>query len=852
MFFILISKYSGIEYFSILVIFTNFSPCTGKENPRCSGVNKMKKLPITSFKNKILETVKKNPVTVITAETGAGKSTQVPQYLLDEGYDMVVTQPRRLAARSVATRVAEERGETIGGTIGYRTAVDRIDSSNTRCLFCTDGLALVRELMGQNRGILILDEVHEWNENMEVLVAWAKSQITTGANMKIVLMSATLESEKLSAFFNNAPIISVPGRSFSVEEREAGQNIETDVATLVAEGRNVLVFQPGKQEIEETIDHLEKLNIPAIILPLHGQLEPSEQAKCFTHYNKPKVIVATNVAQTSVTIDDIDAVVDSGVERRIELVDGVEGLYLSPISLADSKQRRGRAGRTKEGIYIDHCQKQQDRPSFPVAEILRKRLDQTVLRLAITGFHMDTMEFFHQPARADIEDAKKTLVGLGCMTQDGKVTEIGRLVNRLPISVKYGRMLIEANRLGVVNDILSVAAIMEVGGITIPPPSKNKPNRPDWREMVPEEKESDIIAQLKVWEMTYSMSFQERRDSGVSLRKLQRADEIRRLLIRALNGQFEFQHEPLGTESKREKILKAVCSGMVDHLYEKESNWQYVNGDSENRELGSGSVVKRSMPEWIVGIPFDLEIVTKRGPTTLHLVNMSSKIEPSWLEEIAPHLITREVENLYWSHEIGCVVEDHFVIFNDMEISQTAKPAPWGDEAFRVFVESMMNHYTSSEVINDLYRENLEVLKKYDNLRVRSGGTITKIDRGVIRDLYTKELYEKKVLSFDQFESLGINLETLKIKLADLISNEKICEIETQNPTEIEIEGEKFPISYQDKSWDRDFAAVVSITEETLCKIKKLVLPNGRELKVSRNGSYLTLKECREKLGYGL
>jgi HrpA-like RNA helicase len=172
-------------------------------------------LPITAFREEILKTVKENSVVVITAETGAGKSTQVPQYLLQEGYDLVVTQPRRLAARTVSERVAEEWGEELGLTIGFRTAYERKDSEWTRCLFCTDGLALVRELMGAGRHqVLVLDEVHEWNLNIETLVSWVRYHLAQGSNFKVVLMSATLEAEKLSAFFDGAPIISVPGRLF--------------------------------------------------------------------------------------------------------------------------------------------------------------------------------------------------------------------------------------------------------------------------------------------------------------------------------------------------------------------------------------------------------------------------------------------------------------------------------------------------------------------------------------------------------------------------------------------------------------------------------------------------------------
>ena len=634
-------------------------------------------LPIYAFRDEIVEAVRTNPVVVITAETGAGKSTQVPQYLLDAGYDLVVTQPRRLAARTVAQRVAEEIGEEIGKTVGFRTAVDRQDSAATRCLFCTDGLALVRELIGANKGILVLDEVHEWNENMEVLVAWAKRQVAAGNDFKVVLMSATLEAEKLATFFNGAPVIKVPGRLFPVETKQPSSRLNDDVATLVAQGRNVLVFHPGKQEIEDTCSALKQMQVNAEILPLHGQLTPEEQARCFKHYGRPKVVVSTNVAQTSVTIDDIDAVVDSGMERRIELVDGVEGLYLKPISIADSTQRKGRAGRTKAGIYIDHCGAS-TRPDFPVAEIMRKRLDQTVLRLAIAGFDMEVMEFFHQPDKSDIHDARRTLIGLGCMVADGSVTKIGKLVNRLPVSVQYARILVEADRLGVVDDVLTVAAIMEQGGITVPPPSRNQPDRPDWRRMVPSESESDVMGQLAVWQMGESMSKDEMREKGISLRTYFRAKEVRKHLERSVQQFFQF-----GTTGRREDILKAVCAGMVDHLY-KGLYGSYRNGEGGDRELGTASLVRGA--DWLVGKPFDLQIKTRRGNMVLKLIELASKVNPMWLTEIAPQLVEQKAGlSPRYDASKDIVVSTTQVFFNKQMVKEEAVADGEHPEAAKVF-----------------------------------------------------------------------------------------------------------------------------------------------------------------------
>ena len=597
-------------------------------------------LPVASFRDRIVGTVRDNPVTIITAETGAGKSTQVPQYLLDAGCDIVVTQPHRLSARTLAARVAEEFGTSLGGVVGYRTAHERLDSEETRCLFVTDGLALVRELMGVGRRtVLVLDEVHEWNLNIEVLVAWARSRIETGADLKLVLMSATLEAEKLADYFGGAPVISVPGRLFPVEEQTpTGLRLEDDTVTLLRQGRRVLVFQPGKTEISDTIARLQATGVDAELLPLHGELTPEEQARCFRSYPRPLCVVSTNVAENSVTIPGMDAVVDSGMERRIELVNGVEGLYLKPISLANSKQRKGRAGRTKPGIYIDHCPvARTGRLEFPKAEILRRRLDQTVLRLAEAGFDMEALRFFHQPDPAEIRNAKRALRSLGCMDADGRVTRIGRLVAKLPVSVQYARMIVEADRLGVVDDVITIAAILEQGEINARVCSDcrrfgDKTCR-CWLQLAPGETTSDVLAQLAVYRAAGKLRRDELQAAGVFTKAFYHAKEKRRQLADALRGKVKF-----GSTGCREDILKAVCAGMVDHLYSYDGYGHYQNGDSVGRELTRESVALGA--KWVVGLPRDLQVKTRRGMmATLRLVRMASKVDPAWLAEVAPQLV---------------------------------------------------------------------------------------------------------------------------------------------------------------------------------------------------------------------
>ena len=311
-------------------------------------------LPITNYKNEIIEAVRSHSFTIISAETGSGKSTQIPQYLADYYEQVIVTEPRIMAAKTLAKRVAEEMEVTLGQEVGYRTAFDKCSSPNSNILYCTDGLQLIRTIFSEDnktKNVLVIDEVHEWNLNIETLVAWCKF-MQGKWNTKVVLMSATLDTDGLSEFFgNDVAVLNIPGNLYevSMEQRHQISLIDT-INENINCGKNILVFVPGKKEIADVIYHLDIEN--AMVLPLHGELDWEDQKKCFKHYPVSKVIVATNVAQTSITIPNIDVVVDTG-EARISIAEnGIQGLFLKPISRSDIMQRKGRAGRTKSGKYF--------------------------------------------------------------------------------------------------------------------------------------------------------------------------------------------------------------------------------------------------------------------------------------------------------------------------------------------------------------------------------------------------------------------------------------------------------------------------------------------------------------------
>jgi HrpA-like RNA helicase len=628
-------------------------------------------LPIDAFENELISLVDAHQVVIIVAETGAGKSTRVPQFLLKAGYKVLMTQPRRMAARTIAERIAFEVGCEIGKTVGYRTAEEKDKSSaETRCLVATDGLALKYQLHDNfHADVLVLDEVHEWNSNMEVLIAWMKRRISEGDKTKVVIQSATLDAEELSQFFGNAPVVRVTGRSFEVTERKAGFSLEDDVIRLLQDGHNVLVFQPGKGEIEDTIMQLQASGVNAEFIPLHGEQTPGEQSACFKRYDRPMCIVATSVAQTSLTIPNIDAVVDSGVEKRMTVRNGIEGLFTNYISLADREQRKGRAGRTRPGIYIDHCPLEAaDRLDFKVPEIRAGQLDQVVLRLTKAGLDVDTLDFFHIPDALDIEYAKHVLVKLGCMDGKGRITKMGSRIADLPLSVRSGRMLLEAVERGVTGDVISIVAILEVGGII---------DRKGYGSRLADgERDSDCLAHLRVLQRARDIPKELLKANGVHIKNYFKTLEQRRLIQEAL-ARLNLNCSSTGD---RDAIIKSICAGFVDKVYTLSGSHVTSLDQMDRRELDKRSCVYADYGSFVVGKPLDLG--------RHNLLTLNTVVTLDQLTAVAPALFSViEGDSPFYDEDNRCVMSYAAVSFDGRVVSKDLRQDPDHPEAARVFAE---------------------------------------------------------------------------------------------------------------------------------------------------------------------
>lgn len=468
----------------------------------------MANLPIVQFEKKIVETVDQNPVVVIIGETGSGKSTQLSQMLHRKGYTnsgiVSVTQPRRVAAVSVSRRVAQELGVRLGEEVGYAIRFEDRTSERTRIKYLTDGVLLRESLSNpelNQYSVIILDEAHERSLNTDILLGLMKRLVRRRAsNLKVLITSATLDGEKVSKFFSDCPLLTVPGKLFPVEifyskERptsylESSLKTAMDIHVREPEG-DILIFMTGQDDIEKLVSKLEdKVRsleegscMDAIILPLHGSLPPEMQVRVFSPPppNCRRFVVATNIAETSLTVDGVVYVIDSGYvkQRQYNPATGMYSLDVVQISKVQANQRAGRAGRTRPGkcyrlypsrVYND------DFLDVTVPEIQRSSLAGSVLYLKsldLPDIDILKFDFLDPPSTESLEDALKQLYLIDAIDENGSITSIGRTMAELPLEPSLSRTLIEANEYGCLSQALTVAAMLSAETNLLPGRSKN-------------------------------------------------------------------------------------------------------------------------------------------------------------------------------------------------------------------------------------------------------------------------------------------------------------------------------------------------------------------------------------------
>ncbi|MCI8396492.1 MAG: ATP-dependent RNA helicase [Clostridia bacterium] len=629
-----------------------------------------KVLPIAAKKDEIIEAVKNHTYTIISAEPASGKSTLVPQYL-SEIYDkVIVTNPRVMPCITLATYVAEQMGEEVGGYVGYRTGSRKCSEPNTVIDYVTDEYQLVKSIYNSEQNsktVLVIDEVHEWTEATECLVAWCE-YINRHGNMKVVIMSATMETTELEEYLgiDKTMTLEIPGKLYSVaiDQRPANSLLYT-IREKIAYNRDTLVFLPTKKQIYSLMEALEREN--AVVLPLHGDLSWSEQSKCYQHYSKPRVILSTDIAQTSVSIPGINSLVDTGTAIRVIAKDGVVEYRLIDISQADITQRMNRAGRMEDGDYtLCSDTRIEWRQPYSVPAIQRSLLDQMALKLATIGVDIETLRFFHQPKAEDIKAAKQKLKNAGALDENGNVTEMGEKIARMPISTEKARMILEAEKHGVVKEVITIAAITEVGGL-LHRGSKADPKYKASYSQFTDETTSDLLAELDVWNYITSLNFIDFRGLGINKKNFYRAKEQIEKIIYAIQDIVE-----ISSSNNREAILMACLSVQTTniHIYNY-SDW-YSGEDGEDRKIDMRSCLHNgymARNHFIVGKTIRIPYKDRYGDeANLNLLTFATKVDSSLLIKLVPDRITFK-EKLSYSYREDAVIVEQTGYFCGIQIS---------------------------------------------------------------------------------------------------------------------------------------------------------------------------------------
>ena len=627
-------------------------------------------LPINQRQEDICKAIDEHQVVILCGETGSGKTTQLPKLCLKMGrgtYGMIGhTQPRRIAARSVASRIAEELNTELGTSVGYKIRFADKSNKNSHIKVMTDGI-LLAEIQNdpflQSYDTLIIDEAHERSLNIDFILGYLKQLLPKRPDLKIIITSATIDPERFAKHFINAPIIEVSGRTYPVEVRyrplnndeenetkkDQQQAILNAVDELSHEGSgDVLIFLSGERQIREAAEALRKHHPDKTeIIPLFSRLSNAEQQKVFKSHSLRRIILATNVAETSLTIPGIQYVIDTGYARisRYSYRTKVQRLPIEKISQASANQRKGRCGRTSDGICIRLYTEDDfnNRALFTDPEILRTNLASVILQMHnIRLGNIEKFPFIDKPDSRLIKDGYQLLDELQAMNKQN-ITHIGKILSRFPIEPRYARMLIAANEFSSLNEILIIVSALSIADPRERPMDKQQ--QADQAHSQFKDEKSDFIAYLNLWNF-----YQEQRQhlSQNKLRKLCKASflsytrmlEWRDIHSQLLNQCNEVKYKVNTTVAGYDAIHQALLSGLLSHAGLKNEDGEYQGARNNIFAIFPGSNLRKKRPLWIMAAEM-LETQRHYGLTV-------AQIDPLWLEKQASHLIKKSYFEAHW------------------------------------------------------------------------------------------------------------------------------------------------------------------------------------------------------------
>lgn len=652
----------------------------------CPVITYPENLPVSQKKQVIADAIRDHQVVIVAGETGSGKTTQLPKICLELGRGIKGlighTQPRRLAARAVAKRVADELNTTLGESVGYKVRFTDQVSDNTLVKLMTDGILLAeiqQDRLLSQYDTLIIDEAHERSLNIDFILGYLKQVLPKRPDLKVIITSATIDPERFSRHFNNAPMIEVSGRTYPVEVRyrpvhEDDEENETErdrmdvifdaVDELCLEGPgDILIFMSGEREIRDTADALakrEKLN-GIEILPLYARLSAGEQNRIFLSHHGRRIVLATNVAETSLTVPGIRYVIDPGTARisRYSYRTKVQRLPIEPISQASANQRKGRCGRVAAGICIRLYSEDDflSRPEFTDPEILRTNLASVILQMTALGLgDITAFPFVEAPDKRNIQDGVRLLEELGAITTTGQgrnqLTQTGRQLAQLPIDPRLAKMVLTAQENGCVKEAMIITSALSIQDPRERPLEKQQASDEKHRRFA--DKDSDFIAFVNLWNY---LTEQQKQLSGNQFRKLCKAEYLNYLRVREWQDIYtqlrqtvkELRLSINSIEADYRSIHTALLSGLLSHIGQKDTDKQEFSGTRNARfAVFPGSSQFKKPPKWVM--------VAELVETTRLWGRVAAKIEPEWIEPLAHHLMKYSYSEPHWEKSRSAVL----------------------------------------------------------------------------------------------------------------------------------------------------------------------------------------------------
>ncbi|MFE9098002.1 ATP-dependent RNA helicase HrpA [Streptomyces sp. NPDC007264] len=676
---------------------------------RVPSVTYPEQLPVSQKRDEIADAIRDHQVVIVAGETGSGKTTQIPKICLELGRGVRGmighTQPRRIAARTVAERVAEELDTPLGEAVGWKVRfTDQVNQDATFVKLMTDGILLAeiqtdRELRAYDT--IIIDEAHERSLNIDFLLGYLAQLLPRRPDLKVVITSATIDPERFSRHFGDAPIVEVSGRTYPVEVRyrplleEDSEDADRDQITaitdaveeLMTEGRgDILVFLSGEREIRDTADALAKKQYPRAagahwqgteILPLYARLSHAEQHRVFQPHTGRRIVLATNVAETSLTVPGIKYVIDPGFARisRYSHRTKVQRLPIEPISQASANQRKGRCGRTSDGICIRLYSEEdfEARPEFTDAEILRTNLASVILQMTAAGLgDIERFPFIDPPDHRNIRDGVQLLQELGALDPAQKdprkrLTDTGRKLAQLPVDPRLARMVLEADRNGCVREVMVIAAALSIQDPRERPADKQA--QADQQHARFKDESSDFLAYLNLWR--YIREQQKERGSS-SFRRMCKQEFLNFLRIREwqdIYAQLRTVAKQMGIhlneqDAPADHIHVSLLAGLLSHIGMKDVRESKDSGAGARRDGGGrgeyigarnakfaifpGSALFKKPPRFVMSA----ELVE----TSRLWARVNAKIEPEWVEPLAGHLLKRTYSEPHWEKDQAAVM----------------------------------------------------------------------------------------------------------------------------------------------------------------------------------------------------